>query len=174
MSYIFDALRKSEHDRQREAAASFATAPLAAARPRAPAWTWIVIGMLGLASAALAVAWWRSDGRTPAAEAVPITAAPQSTTPGAALPEPGPEETFESGMRLRPITELASFDPSLPDYRLEVLAPSSRDPAESSAWINGRRYYPGERIGDGPVVIEVRPDGVVLGLATERFLLTTR
>lgn len=175
MSYIFDALRKSENERQRQAATSFVNAPLATARPRTPAWMWIVIGTLSLTLAALAVVWWRTGDIPLTSGDTPITAPRStSTTQTTATPGPDAESTADSSTRLRPIAELATFDPSLPRYRLEVLAPSSRDPAESSAWINGRRYYPGERIGSGPVVIEVRADGVVLGLGAERFLLTTR
>ena len=180
MSYIFDALRKSESERQREVSASLTHAPLARPRQRVPAWTWLVIAALCLALIALAMAWWRSEGgglaigsgaASPSLE--PASPAARETPPATAQPLDS-TAPVAANSRLRPIGELASFDPSLPEYSLDVLAPSSRDPAESSAWINGRRYYPGERIGNGPVVLEVRSNGVVLALAGERFLLTTR
>jgi len=181
VSYIFDALRKSESERQREVATSLSHAPLARPRQRVPAWAWLVIAALSLALAALALAWWQSRGesasRAPslAPEIEPVSAAPAAEPTTIAPVAAPPTETSEASTpRLRPISELASFDASLPEYSLDVLAPSSRDPAESSAWINGRRYYSGERIGNGPVVLEVRADGVVLALAGERFLLTTR
>jgi len=182
VSYIFDALRKSESERQREVATSLSHAPLARPRQRVPIWAWLVIATLSLALAALALAWWqgREESPSPTPSLAPdieppspaLASEPAPISPPVTAP---PTETSEASTpRLRPISELASFDPSLPEYRLDVLAPSSRDPAESSAWINGRRYYAGERIGNGPVVLEVRADGVVLALAGERFLLTTR
>lgn len=179
MSYILDALRKSESERQRDAGTGLARTPLAAGRQKTPAWIWAVIGLLSLSLIVVAAAWWRSqlDSQPPAASET--TADGIGTEPPAAsgeqrAREPATEPVAADTDRLRSIAELPDFGPTLPEYRLEVLACCSDNPAENSAWINGRRYYPGERIGSGPVVAEVGPDGVVLAFAGQRFLLTTR
>jgi general secretion pathway protein B len=180
MSFILDALRKSESERQREAAPNYSRVPLAPARNRIPAWTWALIGTLLVALIAIAAAWWRSGAiglgnsgsEPPAME--PATFAPEPQPPaGSRLPESGP--VAETPARVRSINELAGLAPDLPDYRLELLAYNATDPAAGYARINGRRYVTGDRIGGGgPEVIELRVDGVVLGYAGERFLLTAR
>lgn len=186
MSFILDALRKSENERQRESSASLARAPLAAVRHRVPVWSWFLIGLLSLALIALGTAWWRSESpetlvqaEAPVETVVPAPSAPVNeaasvnevpalenllpAAPESLLPPP-----------LRSIRELADFAPDLPRLRLELLAYNGREPDGGSAWINGQRYFVGDKVVNGPELIEVRPDGVVLAYAGERFLLTTR
>jgi hypothetical protein len=176
MSYILDALRKSESERQRDAGTGLARTPLAAERHKTPVWIWIVIGLLSLSLIGLAAAWWRSDpgGQPPAVADTGIGRQMPAASAGQSAEEPATEPVAADADRLRSIAELPDFGPTLPEYRLEVLACCSSDPTENSAWINGRRYYPGERIGSGPVVAEIGPDGVVLAFAGQHFLLTTR
>ena len=175
MSFILDALRKSESERQREASPSLSRAPLAIVRHRIPIWTWFLIGLLLLALLALTAAWWRSDESN-----VPTTAQSESpstivtASPSESQPTPIQESAVVTPPRVRSIAELATLDPNLPSFRLEVLAYNGEDPTSGSAWINGRRYFIGERVVGGPELVEVRSDGVVLAYASEHFLLTTR
>jgi general secretion pathway protein B len=191
MSYILDALRKSESERQRDASVSLSRVPLAAVRQRIPIWTWILIGILSLALVALATTSWRDGddgagavaGNTPpvepTAEPPPDTALtppPSATIDGPDTPSAAPASAAaaDSPPVLRPASELARADPTLPAFQLEVLAHNSRNPAAGYAWINGTRYDVGDRIGRGPELVEVRADGVVLAYGGERYLLTTR
>lgn len=185
MSFILDALRKSESERQRESAPSLSRAPLAQVRHRVPVWTWLVIVVLVAASLALGAAWFQSielgSGdeavtRLPTASEV-AAVEPAATDAGAGSDAAIPPVTLpaaSAGSRIRSINDLATFGPNLPDYRLELLAYNSAEPAASWARINGRRYEAGDRIGGGPEIVELRSDGVVLGYAGERFLLTAR
>jgi general secretion pathway protein B len=68
VSFILDALRKSEHERQRSAVPGLAQVPLATPQPQMPRWALAVIGALGAAVLALGAAWWQS-ARSPAAGA---------------------------------------------------------------------------------------------------------
>jgi len=186
VSFILDALRKSETERQREANPSLAHAPLATVRHATPAWTWIVIGALALALAALALAWWRSE--RPAPEPPPPAlggARPGAGTAAGPGPAPGQPAASDPGAAPaaaesplaaapRPAAELATLDPSLPTLQLQLLAFNPADPGRSSAWINGSSYGPGDRIVNGLELVEVRADGVILAYGGERFVLRAR
>jgi len=211
MSFILDALRKSESERQRDAAPGLVRMPLATTRRRTPVWTWLVIGMLSIALVAVSGAWWlrgrdatgdgaiaaatsdfgsgsgsggvamrtplptapststslteRSAGSGPAATGTPTAAAQgQSSEPDVAAETATP----------RPIDDLYAIDPALPRYRLTLLQFNRTNPAEGSAWVNGTRYYPGQRIDGGPQLAGVRSDGAVLAYRGQLFLLTAR
>ena len=199
MSFILDALRKSESERQREAAPVLARTPFALIRRETPLWSRLVIASLSLALIGVGTAWWL---RQPAADAggattgadsanaaptgsltnpaggAPPTAAgdtPSAARASAATTGYGPgtvagtaaDATAGVTDEPRPIEELRQIEPSLPEYRLSLLA-------TDSAYIDGRRYALGQRIGGGPEVVAVRPDGVVLAWLGERYLLPLR
>jgi general secretion pathway protein B len=109
MSYILDALRKADAERERgsvpgiHAQPVFAGAPAsAAARSGVPAWAWIGAAVLVLGLAAVAAWAWLGNGSTPPAvarsAAPPVVAAPPAPTaapvtaavPAAPAPTPGP------------------------------------------------------------------------------------
>lgn len=48
MSFILDALKKSEADRQHQASAEFANVPTSDATPRAPRWLWVLGALLAI------------------------------------------------------------------------------------------------------------------------------
>ena len=181
MSFILDALKKSESERQREAAPSLAHAPLAASRRETPNWVWLVIALLSLALIASGTAWWRnanSDGSALAGRVTEVSA-PQLTAGGnepAAIEAARPANAAAAVVvpRIQSISTFADIDPGLANLRLELLAFNSSEPALGSAWINGRRYFPGERIANGPELVEVRVDGMLLAYRGERFLLVVR
>jgi hypothetical protein len=178
MSFILDALRKSENERQRDAAPTLTRANYAAPPKRhIPVWTWVLIGLLSLALVALGASIWSGPGATlePAASPVPA----RNSAPAAeALPAPD-AETVNSPAALQPdlsapprtIDELRTRNPDLPEYRLEFVAFDSTSPESSSAWINGRRRYAGDNIGSGVTLAEVRQDSVLLTYEGEVYLL---
>lgn len=84
MSFILDALRKSEHERQRSTAPGLSQVPMATPEPQLPRWALIVIGMLGATVLALGAAWWQSS-RAPAAAAA---VAPPTVERNVDLPPP--------------------------------------------------------------------------------------
>lgn len=183
MSFILDALRKSESERQREAKPSFAHTPVAAGRRGTPVWTHVVIGMLALALVALAVAWWRSDRVAPAnsstaaaGDAAVSGPAPSEASGAVAVPAQAPVEPAATpgADSPHPIGDLAALDPGLPAFSLEFVAYDPSEPDRSSAWINGSLYRPGERLRSGPELVEVRSDSVILGYRGETFLLRLR
>jgi general secretion pathway protein B len=74
VSFILDALRKSEHERQRSAVPGLSQVPLATPQAQMPRWAVAVMGVLGAAVIALGAAWIYST-RTPAE----IAASPSPT-----------------------------------------------------------------------------------------------
>lgn len=83
MSFILDALRKSESERQRDAEPNVTRIPEAVAVPKLPLWATGTITALVLGVGALGVALWLTAGRPTADETAPAGSA-ASASPGAA------------------------------------------------------------------------------------------
>jgi general secretion pathway protein B len=81
MSLILEALRKSEHERQREAGPALAMVPESRPERRSPKWLPVLVVLLALNIVVLAAVLLRDSGPEPAA----VTTAPP---PAAALAEP--------------------------------------------------------------------------------------
>jgi general secretion pathway protein B len=65
VSFILDALRKSEHERQRSSLPGLSQVPVATPQPQLPRWAIVVMGALAGVVLVLGAAWWQST-RTPA------------------------------------------------------------------------------------------------------------
>lgn len=85
MSFILDALKKSEKERQREAIPGLGDAPIVVHRTHTSIWVFAVIAALGLGVVAFAWAWWRSSA--PAPIAAVATPAPSASVAPAAEPQ---------------------------------------------------------------------------------------
>jgi general secretion pathway protein B len=96
MSYILDALRKADAQRERDPARGIHAQPFAAAGARAPvrnakAWLWLGIACLGLAL--VGATWWFSRPAVPGVVLAPGAAAPAMPAlpaPAAMAPAPAP------------------------------------------------------------------------------------
>jgi general secretion pathway protein B len=265
MSFILDALRKSEHERQRQTGPALVDTPVAAPKPKSNTWAVAAIALLvvnlvaigglllfksreepaaaaapppatGTGPAAPAAAPAGNDAMpAPAAQASITQTAPQPApvapppmlrpaaepayAPGsnplerevasapamesevaaaAAAPPPGPaavqatrrgsvvyQELPEAG----PITSQAGAPPpassagtgslptadefvgrGVPEMRLELHFYATR-PQERFVFVNGHRYREGETTAEGVTVVEIVPEGVVMNLGGNRFLL---
>ena len=106
MSFILDALRKSEHERQQSAGPGISQVPLATPRAQLPRWAMAVIGLLAATVFVLGGAWWQASrsasGPTasvpprversvelPAPATPRPSAAPQQAAPTRSLSQPG-------------------------------------------------------------------------------------
>jgi general secretion pathway protein B len=93
VSFILDALRKSEHERQRSAAPGLSQVPLATPQPQLPRWALGVIGVLVAAVLVIGGAWWQSS-RGPAVASSPRNDSPAATVERSVeLPTPAPRNT---------------------------------------------------------------------------------
>jgi len=81
VSFILDALRKSENERQRSAVPSISQVPFAVPRHRLPVWALALIVLLGMAVLALGGAWWKSSGTVPDAPIALATPTPTVNVP---------------------------------------------------------------------------------------------
>jgi general secretion pathway protein B len=70
MSFILDALKKSETERQQQGATEFSAIPVSAGNPRAPKWLWIIGVLLAVNVVVLTGILLRNDAppKTPATE----------------------------------------------------------------------------------------------------------
>jgi general secretion pathway protein B len=114
MSFILDALRKSEHERQRHAGPSLAAAPGASRASRAP---WIFLGLgflLALNLIGLVAFWIWRDAR----QSAPITPPREPTESRAIATTPAARSAARSGATqrlIRPLTDEAiDAGPELP------------------------------------------------------------
>lgn len=95
MSFILDALRKSEHDRQRTAGPALAEVPVAPARPRTNLWAPIAVALLVVNVAVIGFLLLRKSNDVAATAAPPAVAtspapvAPPPVTRPAPAPIPG-------------------------------------------------------------------------------------
>jgi len=129
VSFILDALRKSEHERQRSALPGLAQIPLATAPAQLPRWALLVIGTLAAAVLVLAGAWWQST-RAPAPVA---TLAPAATIErSVALPPPAslPAATSTSAPPLAAATPAPLTRPLAAAVGAPAPAPASRSAAD--------------------------------------------
>ena len=109
MSFILDALRKSEHERQRSAVPGLSQVPLATPQPQLPRWALGVMAVLGAALLVVGGAWWQST-RSPAQ----LAAAPEPTVERSVeLPPPYTRAAPRQAAPSRPLSQSPSNEPSL-------------------------------------------------------------
>jgi general secretion pathway protein B len=202
MSFILDALKKAESERNRNSGPVLMDVRIAAPRRRLPTWAWVLGGVL---LANLAVLGWLllRPAPAPTPEVAAIAQAPASAVP-APVPAPAPQAATP------PVTApvpAPAFTPVLPPLNGgDILPPVNAAPARSIAnlptaqdlraagvglpslqlnlhvydviatrryvLLNGVRLGEGEFTPDGVKVEQITPDGVVLDASGRRFLLS--
>jgi general secretion pathway protein B len=133
VSFILDALRKSEHERQRSAAPGLTQVPVATPQAQLPRWAVVVIAGLGAGVLVLGGAWWQST-RTADEEAEPparvVERDIELPAPAAAVP-PAPAPAPRTTPRLQaPAPSLATAAGSAQSR--EPVAPEPATPAVSA------------------------------------------
>jgi general secretion pathway protein B len=124
MSFILDALKKSETERQQQGAAEFSAIPLGSDSPKTPKWLWVVAVLLTANIIFLAVIFLRPDSPPP-----PATAANKTPTDNVA--EMVPEAATASPNAIEP-----QIDEKLPvslSFEQQVAAARENQPAPQAA-----------------------------------------
>lgn len=182
MSFILDALKKAESERNRQSGPVLMNARLAPPRRHLPAWSW-ALGIVLLAN--LAILGWLLL-RPASAPAVADSSPPAASPPVQAVAEvPPPASNAVPSAPTVPATPLPEyFDPDslptaqqlqangvrLPPLQLNLHA---YDPAPQNRYVmlNAARMREGEFTPDGIKVERITPRGVVLEASGHRFLL---
>jgi len=201
VSYILDALKRSERSRQRHRPLVYrAVSPAARVAPNTR--IAILIGVL-LVGTVVAVYWWRLSSTTPEPD-LPVTEAPIPAASAAAGQKkiaerlratPALSHSPAEGGSAPLVQSASAAKRAAPPPREEIAGPVplltampaefqdrlppmevnihvySPDPAQRILYINNRAYRQGDEVTGGAVVEEVVPDGVVLYYDAQRFRL---
>ena len=196
MSFILDALKKSETDRQQQTSSEFASVPSSSGNPNSLKWLWILGALLLVNALALLGVLIRDDAPTPDASiATPqysdettvsqptfeeqVAAAKLNQPPPAAVtqaepPTPNaapPSTPSSSGARILTIDEVrVNGTVQLTDLHLDIHVYSDV-PAERFAFINMTKLRERSQLEEGPTVTEITRDGVILKYQGTTFLL---
>jgi hypothetical protein len=182
MSYILDALRKSEREHSESLKREAGSSPLSATSAAVPAWVWLALGMA--ASIAIVTAfglWWFAPPESPSTERLaPATppAAVRDLTEQAHVPAPHVAPAPPAlPAASPPVSAEVPFLRSLPDelrrslpemtVNIHVYTPEA---SRRLLYINNREYHKGEYIG-GVLIEDVLPDGALMNYQGIRFKL---
>jgi general secretion pathway protein B len=159
MSFILDALRKSELERQRQSGPSIAELPVARHDRRLP-WALLAIGLLLAVNAGVLLYFLLRDtpGTIPAVDAS-STAAPVAAAPAPVTPAPAPAPAIAAPAVDRPVVDaLESEADAMPEASLPPPAP---DP---TLLPNASVTYSAGTVEESPPPIEDLPAQSTAGL----------
>jgi general secretion pathway protein B len=111
MSFILDALKKSEVERQRQSVPGLIDIPAATRRRAIPVWAWVLAGLLGVNVAVLTVVLLRSQApiAPPAPPARAVAAEPQSAVRSAP-----PAAASQGTEHFSPLDNVPVYAPEIP------------------------------------------------------------
>jgi general secretion pathway protein B len=140
MSFILDALKKSEIERQRQSQPGLIDVTAVARHRAIPAWVWVVAGLLAINVVVLVVFLVRSPGLTAPTAGTAAHAAPPAHPRAVAELQPAaqPAPTAEAA----PSTEHFSPLDNTPVYAPEIPVPQSSAPDAAAPAAAGRAEVP--------------------------------
>jgi len=188
MSFILDALKKSETERQQQGSAEFSSVPSSTDDPRPTRWLWMLAALLGFNLAVLLglVFILNEDPEAPA----PIGLTTETAAVDATLAT-GTPSFVEQVAKVRerqppaPISTTPSTTPSriptidelrlngtlqLPELHIDIHV-YSEVADERFVFINMVKHREQSQLNEGPVVAEITLDGVILEHHGLTFLL---
>ena len=206
MSFILDALKKSESDRQEQTGAEFSNVPSRSGDTPSLKWLWILAALLGINVVVLLGILMRPDA--PPQAPAPIDTTGTEPVPADAIAEPSFEEQIAKAKEVQVEREKTAPQEPEPSIQTQAVAPApsaatasstsrriqtidearlrgglqvtdlhldihvySDVPDERFAFINMVKHREQSQLDEGPVVNEIRPDGVVLVYEGTTFLL---
>jgi general secretion pathway protein B len=148
MSFILDALKKSEIERQRQSMPGLIDAPAALRRGRLPLWAILLGSLLALNIAVLIIVLMRNAA--PSAAAPPVAAA-RHETPPADIKQPAVDEHFS------PLGAAPVYAPEIPVPPAESASSNESAPAPAALHAGVQRAAPRTFHRPDPVLTEEEP-----------------
>lgn len=174
MSYILDALNKSEQQRERQQPPRLTSFHHKREPVKSRAWRWIVV-LIVLALLNSLFLWYWMRTSTPEPQTPPVLR--ESVTPSVAAPEPAIRDTYEGELITpesidkmpspRPVNAVnvaelpANVQRQIPDLSFSSHI-YSEDPSLRMVSINGRNIREGDVIAEDLEVVEITEEGVIL------------
>jgi general secretion pathway protein B len=172
MSFILDALRKSEHERQRQLGPSIAELPVARLAPRVPSWVWVALAALLSLNIAL-LAWFLTRDTSAAPQATATAPPPAATVPsppvaaGAGMTTPSPQPAVATAPAEPPPqpAEPAAVEPSPPAPAVREVRPLAAE-AEAVLPTSGPAFAAPDAPDPSLLPTPPRPASVTAGVPT--------
>lgn len=198
MSFILDALKKSETERQQQTGAEFSSVPSSSGEPQSFKWLWL-LGLLLLVNIAVLIGILVSPDKAPdvaatidqtpveqvqvaepsfaekiseAKENQPLRTEAPAMEEAVAIQQPAPRPAASTNRgRVLTVDEVrVNGTLQIADLHLDIHVYSD-DPAERFVFINMAKHREQSKLEEGPVVVEITPDGVILEHQGTTFLL---
>ncbi|MEE8427056.1 MAG: general secretion pathway protein GspB [Woeseiaceae bacterium] len=199
MSFILDALKKSETERQNQGTAEFANVPSSAGGPRAPRWLWPITALLAVNILVLLGLWMREETSSddPSRGALSQTAQQLDTDTSfaeriaqARISQPA-RRMDNAAVPLEDAVTPVSGSPA-PAAAVQILSSANQlrvngtlqmaelhldihvysdAPADRFVFINMAKHRENSRLVEGPLVKEITREGVILSYQGTDFLL---
>ena len=202
MSFILDALKKSENERQQQSSAEFSSVPASAPSPNPARWLWM-LGLLLAVNFAVLIGILLKPSANDGAQPVSEVAQPEPATGSdfeaqvadAMDNRPAQAPTVSAQRDNPPVTNVTATTPAprstsrvteaaiptIDELRLEGtlqiaelhldIHVYSEVPDDRFVFINMTKHREGSLTAEGPVVREIRTDGVLLEHQGRVFLL---
>ncbi len=196
MSLILEALKKAERQHKLGEVPSLGAQATGAPPSRLHGLGWLMLILLAcvMLGLGLYLGGFRLSVPEPPQAAVPtpdsipepaqpppvtVSAVPQTESTQAVAPLPQEETSTPPPVSYapppakpaRPLTEMPSgFVANLPSLNIDIHS-YDQDPAKRYVLINMDKYHEGDYLAEGPQLIEILPDGVILEHLGERFIL---
>jgi len=200
MSFILDALKKSETERQQQNTPGIASIPQRGKDKSPSKWLWLTLGLLVINLAVVAGIFLWPETQTGQTVSIPVEPQSESASfsdmvseakrvqPDIAETEqvliteqaPAPPASTSSNNRPTPGSVSNSFETfndlrakgevSLPDLHLDVHV-FSGTPTDRFVFVNTVKYKENAVLSEGPRVVEITPEGVLLEHQNKTFLL---
>ncbi|MBT5891662.1 MAG: general secretion pathway protein GspB [Chromatiales bacterium] len=195
MSIILDALRKSEHQRQRNATPGIADHVVKPTGSKRAPWLTAIFVLLALNGVFLTVLWLQQDAQLPSGGTPQLRQAPvrENTRPAAnsataeqqLIPAPAANAAAAATVRIPKTTPAPSSNEQLPSMEtlqlkgVITLPPMRIDlhvysevPAERFVFVNMKKQTEGSQLPEGPTVETITPEGVTLFWQGQRFVMS--
>jgi len=200
MSFILDALKKSENERQQQSSAEFSSVPSSSDNPNPTRWLWMLAVLLLINFAVLIGILMKPTATTSAVTLEPAAAVAERPSNNfeqqvavaidnraeRETPPPQAQQQAAKPVPAKPLVPRTSSTsvatvPTMDELRLEGslqiaemhldIHVYSETPSERFVFINMNKYREGSATAEGPAVREIRTDGVVLEHQGRVFLL---